>query len=58
MDFFDDRCKLSLTDGWNRLKVDIVEAVECLHWWLGEGIVDDILQCISMEESMDESNNA
>ena len=47
-----------LPTGRIALKLDIVEAAECLHWWLGEGIVDDILQCISMEESMDESNNA
>ena len=40
-------------DGRNRLKADIVEAVECLHWWLGRGTVEDILQCISMEESRD-----
>ena len=52
------RCKLSIIDGRNRLKVDIVEAVECLHWWLGEGIVRDILQSITMEELMDGSNNA
>ena len=52
------RCKLSITDGRNRLKVDIVEVVECLHWWLGGGIVRDILQSITMEELMDGSNNA
>ena len=49
------RCKLSITNARNRLKVDIVEveAVECLHCWLGGGIVGDILQGISMEELMD-----
>jgi len=51
-------CKLSITDARNRLKADIVEAVECLHWWLGGGIVGNILQGISMEELMDGSNNA
>ena len=53
--FLMSRCKLSITDARNRLKVDIVEveAVECLHWWLGGGIVGDILQGISMEELMD-----
>jgi hypothetical protein len=56
--FFDTSYKLSLTDGQNHLRVDIVEVVECLHWWLGEGIVENILLGISMEELMDKSNNA
>ena len=51
---FDCRCKLSITDLRNRLKPDIIEAVECLHWWLGTGIVEDELNRLVMDEEMDE----
>jgi hAT family dimerisation domain. len=52
---FDSRCKLSLTDGRNRLNTDILEAIECLRSWLGGKKLDNILQGISMEDLMDES---
>ena len=50
---FDYRCKLSITDLRNRLKPDIVEAVKCLHWWLGGGLINDVLSQIVMDEEMD-----
>jgi|GraSoiStandDraft_16_1057320.scaffolds.fasta_scaffold901338_2 hypothetical protein len=37
-------CKLTLTDGRNRLKTDIVEAVECLRDWLREGTIQNIVR--------------
>ena len=40
------QCQLSITDLRNRLKPDIVEAVECLHWWLGGGLINDVLSQI------------
>jgi hypothetical protein len=36
-------CKLTLTDCRNRLRTEIVEAVECLRDWLGAGFVDGII---------------
>jgi transcription elongation factor GreA-like protein len=36
------RCKLTTTDLRNALKVDIIEAVECLHTWIKLGIVKDL----------------
>lgn len=50
---FNDRCKLSITDLRNRLKPDTVEAVECLHWWLRGGLINDVLSQIVMDEEMD-----
>jgi len=50
---FDCRCKLSITHLRNRLKPDIVEAIECLHWWLGTGKVDDVLRRLSIDDEVD-----
>jgi len=37
----------------NWLKPDIVEAVECLHWWLGMGKVDNVLSRLAMDDEVD-----
>ena len=36
------RCKLTITDLRNRLKVDIIEAVECLHAWSKGGLIGEL----------------
>ena len=35
------RCGLTITDLRSRLLPDVVEAVECLRWWMKRGFLDD-----------------
>ena len=42
----DVRCKLTITNLRNRLSTESVEAVECLHSWLGAGLLKNILQLL------------
>jgi hypothetical protein len=34
------------------LKADIVEAIECLHWWIKQGLVKNVLTSLEVD-SMD-----
>ena len=55
----DCKCKLSITDLRNALKIDIIEAVECLHSWLKSGLVGGLRTDIEAlrEEIMAEIEN-
>jgi hAT family C-terminal dimerisation region len=35
------RCGLTITDLRSRLLPDVVEAIECLQWWMKGGFLDD-----------------
>jgi len=40
-------------DRRNRLQTDAVEAVECLHHWLSNGLVDNVVKMLAMDRSSD-----
>ena len=43
----DIRCKLTITNLRNRLSTESVEAVECLHSWLGGGLLSNVMELLS-----------
>jgi hypothetical protein len=46
------RAKQTITDRRNRLGTDSAECVECLHHWLGSGMVSGVSAEMSTDESM------
>ena len=49
--FFCSSCsvKQTITDRRNQLGMDSVECIECLHHWLGSGIVAGVLMAINID---------
>src|SRR5271169_239493 len=50
------RCGLTITDLRSRLLPDVVEAVECLRWWMKGGFLDD--GRISLEDENADENSS
>src|SRR5271169_1971692 len=50
------RCGLTITDLRSRLLRDVVEAVECLQWWMKGGFLDD--GRISLEDENADENSS
>ena len=45
--------KLTLRDRRNRLSMESVESVECLHNWLLSGLIDSVVDQMDVDDSMD-----
>ena len=40
---------MTITDLRNRLTTNVVEAIECLHWWIKAGLVPGVLELVLKE---------
>ena len=50
----DRRCNLTITDLRSHLNM---EAIECLKWWIKEGLVDGVLASLQMDKDEDEDED-
>ena len=46
------RCNLTITNRRNRIVTDSIEAVECMHWWIKDGIADNVKLSGKVEEEV------
>jgi len=46
---------LTITDLRNRLTTNVVEAIECLHWWIKAGLVPGVLESVLKENEEEDS---
>lgn len=49
-------CGLTIADFQSRLLTDVVEAAECMRWWIKGGFLDD--GRISLEDENEEENSS
>lgn len=47
---------MTITDLRNRLTTNVVEAIECLHWWIKAGLVSGVLESILLKENEEEDS--
>jgi len=47
---------LTIMDLRNRLTTNVVEAIECLHWWIKAGLVSGVLESILLKENEEEDS--
>jgi hypothetical protein len=50
------RCGWTIADLQSRLLTDVVEAAECMRWWIKGGFLDD--GRISLEDENEEENSS
>ena len=46
---------MSVTDLRNRLTTTVVEAIECLHWWIKAELVPGVLESLLKENEEEDS---
>ena len=52
------RCNLTITDLRSHLNVTTVEVIECLHWWVKAGLIQGVLESLTMDDDVMDDGEA
>jgi len=52
------RCNLTITDLRSYLNVTTVEVIECLHWWVKAGLIQGVLESLTMDDDVMDDGEA